>query len=53
MIAHHRYSIAGRLGDGGPGAQATINGIIIALAAHRHHLAFNDEGDRRVRMISR
>ncbi len=56
MTAHHLYSIVGGgtggPGDGGPGTQATINGII-RLAAHRHRLAFTDAGDRRVRMIVR
>src|SRR6266700_460768 len=49
MTAHHLYSIVGGgtggPGDGGPGTQATINGII-RLAAHRHRLAFTDAGDR-------
>jgi hypothetical protein len=57
MTARHLYSIVGGgtggLGDGGPGTQATIAGPFVALAAHRHRLAFIDGGDLRVRMIVR
>jgi hypothetical protein len=42
----------GGLGDGRPGTDATISGIVV-LASHIHQLAFTDVGDQRVRMILR